>query len=684
MLKDPNVDIDSPCPASNTPINTLCEQIADVNFRNVFPCIGLLIQQCADINLPNQRGMTPIKNILRNRNLNLENKKSVIKFILHNAIDVNLDLETRALIEDTLPFFDIDKELDHVNHDSNEDNIITFSNNKLWNFNRLYQALKNRKEDEFLTGIDHVAKSNPEIMKVLFTAAEQRETLLIAACSKDLTNATEKLINLGADVNYCITTEDETESALKSAVARGHWKCLAALLKSPVLDINGVPSLPIVVKNMGQNLTKDKTEAGFKKCFEILMKQQSIDVNQCDSADCTALHYSVKCRNSPATLELLKKGAYIGMQNKAGQLAISDIDAKVLKKHLDSCITTNGLRPSDEDFELEFDYKNFTSHRKDRNDEKIVNEMATIAFIAKSEDLKELIMHPLIVSYANLRWRRLSLYFYINFMLCACWGLTTIAYILIYYNNYYADAYSYLFIAVIFLLTSYIIGREIAQFIFSPCNYIKSVDNYIECTLVVLVLLILFDMYSDDTRRAFAASTILLISVEFFLICGSLPLWSFSSYYVMLTRVALSFLKSLALYSIILFSFALAFFTLLHEPPNVNQTYQQDSNDNNNADDDDDDDEPDFNNFPNIGLAIVKTFVMAAGEFDAADIKFSRNSVSTVVFIIFVLLVSIVLLNLLTGLAVSDTAILKEEAEQMDFIRHVQVLALYDTAISKR
>lgn len=683
------MDIDSPCPVSNTPINTLCEQITDVNFRHVFPCIGLLIQQCADINLANQRGMTPIMNILKNRNLNLENKKTVIKFILHNAIDVDVDIETRALIEDTLPYFDIDSELDHVNHDTNDENIITVSNNKLWNFNRLYQALKNRKEDEFLTGIDHVAKTNPEIMKVLFTAAEQRETLLIAACSKDLTNATQKLIDLGADVNYTIITEDEAESALKSAVARGHWKCLAELVKAGDLDINGVPSLPIVVKNLGQNLTKDKTNANanFQKCFEILMNQQSIDVNQCDSADCTALHYSVKCRNSSATLELLSKGAYIGMQNKAGQLAISDIDAKVLKKHLDSCITTNGLRPSDEDFEIEFDYKNFISRRKDRKDEKIVNEMATIAYISRSEDLKELIMHPLIESYASLRWRRLSLFFYINFMLCACWGLTTIAYILIYYNNYYADPFAYILTAVIFLLTMYIIGREIAQFIFSPCNYMKSIDNYIECTLVVLVLLILFDMYSDDTRRTFAASTILLISVEFFLICGSLPLWSFSSYYVMLTRVALSFLKSLALYSIILFSFALAFFTLLHEPAKINEPNQQDTNDkdnNNTDDDDDDDDEPDFNNFPNIPLSIVKTFVMAAGEFDAADIKFSRNSMSTLFFLMFVLLVSIVLLNLLTGLAVSDTAILKEEAVRIDFIRHVQVLALYDTAITKR
>lgn len=671
---------------SNTPINTLAEQITDVNFRNVFPCIELLVEQCADINLSNQRGMTPIMTILKNHNLNLENKKTVIKFILHNAIDVDLEDETRALIEETFPYFDVDYELSEVNH-ANDDDVIVVPSNKLWNFNRLYHALKTSKEDEFLAGIDHIAKSSPEIMNVLFTASEQHETLLIAAISKDLIYATQKLIDLGADVNYRITTADESESALKSAVARGYWKCLAMLLKSPDIDINAVPSLPIVVRQltMGHKLTKDASNTDFEKCFEMLMKQHDIDLNQYDSTNCTALHYSVKCRNSPATLQLLRKGAYLGMQNKLGHLAITDIDAKVLKKHLDSCITTNGLRPSDEDFEIEINYKNFISHRKDQKDDCVVNEMATIAFIAKSEDLKEVIMHPVIVSYASLRWRRLSVFFYINFMLCATWANSTIAYILIYYNDRYSDAFSYLFIAVIFLLTSYIIGREIAQFLFSPRVYVQSIDNYVECTLVVLVLLILFDMYSDELRRTFAATTILLIAIEFFLICGSLPLWSFSSYYVMLTRVALSFLRSLSLYSIILISFSLAFYTLLHAPPKLDVPNQENQlhSESNNGDDDDDDD-PDFNNFPNIHLAIVKTFVMAAGEFDAADIKFGVNSFSTVVFIIFVLLVSIVLLNLLTGLAVSDTAILKQEAEQIDFIRHVQVLALYDTAMSKR
>lgn len=669
----------------STPINTLAEQITDVNFRNVFPCIQILIQQCADINLPNQNGMTPIMNILKNRNLNVENKKMVIKYILQNAIDVDLDVETKALLNETLPYIDVEYDTLKIN----DDNRIALTSSKLWNFNRLYHALKNKKEDEFLAGIEQISKNSPEIMNVLLTATERQETLLIAAISKDLSEATQKLIDLGANVNYSIPTEkDDPLCPLKSAVIRGHWKCLATLLKSPDIDVNAVPSLPIVAKFLGRKFTKDRN---FEKCFDLLLNHHDIDVNQYDSSNCTALHYSVQCRNSEVIHELLKKGAYFGVQNKLGQLAITDIDAKVLEKHLNSCITTNGLRPSDEDYEIAFNYKNFiprkkneekkskenhkkrVTQKKGRKIDTTVNEMAAIAAMSESEDIKDLVMHPLIQSYTSLRWRRLGLFFWWNFVLCTIWSLSTIAYILFYYNNHIKNEIAYCLMAVTFLMTMYVIIREISQFIFSPRVYVTSMDNYVECTLVVLVMLILFDMYSEEWRRTFAASTILLIAVEFFLICGSLPFWSFSSHYVMLTKVAVSFIKSLSLYSIILVAFALSFYTLINEPSN------QPKESNSNGDNDDDDDDDDFNNFPSIHMALVKTFVMAAGEFDAADINFGVNKFSTAVFIVFILLVSIVLLNLLTGLAVSDTQVIKMEAEQTDFIRHVHVLALYNS-----
>lgn len=220
-----------------------------------------------------------------------------------------------------------------------------------------------------------------------------------------------------------------------------------------------------------------------------------------------------------------------------------------------------------------------------------------------------------------------------------------------------------------------------AQFLFNPRTYITSIENYLECTLIVLVMLILFKVYSDPWHRIFAATTILLVAIEIFLLAGSLPFWSFSCHYVMLRTVTLSFLKSLSLYAIILLAFSLSFFTLLHESPESNDDTNVLNNENNENNEEDSDD---FNKFSSVGLSIMKTLVMSTGEFDVASINFKLNSFSYIIFITYLFIVSIVLLNLLNGLAVSDTQAIKSEAELTNFIRRSQVLARYDGVMGFR
>lgn len=223
-----------------------------------------------------------------------------------------------------------------------------------------------------------------------------------------------------------------------------------------------------------------------------------------------------------------------------------------------------------------------------------------------------------------------------------------------------------------------------AQFLFNPRMYVTSIENYLECTLIVLVMLILFKVCSESWHRIFAASTILLIAIEIFLLAGSLPFWSFSCHYVMLKTVTLSFLKSLSLYAIILLAFSLSFFTLLHESPESNETTNVLNNDINENKENNDEDSDDFNKFNSVGLSIMKTLVMSTGEFDVASINFKLNSFSYIIFITYLFIVSIVLLNLLNGLAVSDTQAIKSEAELTNFIRRSQVLARYDGVMGFR
>lgn len=77
-----------------------------------------------------------------------------------------------------------------------------------------------------------------------------------------------------------------------------------------------------------------------------------------------------------------------------------------------------------------------------------------------------------------------------------------------------------------------------------------------------------------------------------------------------------------------------------------------------------------FNTFAYPGIAIIKTFVMLTGEFDASSLDLDRNGASySIIFLLFVFLVTIVLFNLLNALAVDDTQVGKKQICFVEFCK---------------
>lgn len=666
LVNNPHVNVDAKY-ASLTPINFLAEQISDENFGNLYRCITLLVRHFADVNIAERRDMSPILSILKNEKLDDSNKKLVITFFLeHSDVDIDTlrDGEARALITELFPALELPPVCGPTPH---------------YDFNRLMLSLQNENETDFLKGLNHIALNTPDQLPQIFQGVERDETLMVRACKKGLAAAVERMLRLGADING---TSDKYP--IKSACIFGSFKVLEVLLKSPKLDLKGDDALlSIVVKHIGDQQTPKRN---FEKCFEMLLNHQNIDINQKDLNNSTALHYAVKYNQSSVILDLLKQGAYIGVKNMFDNLPISDINPKVLETHLDNCIATNGDRAGDDTFELQFDYTNLVPvemrESKKQALEICPNEMETIEYMSKSSELRHLVRHPLISSFLFLKWNRLAFIFYVNFLLCLFFAISTVAYILCCYNEEPQSVEIKIILQCITaVLLIYIVVREISQFIFAPRVYLKSLENYLELALIVLVVLILFDLCANEWRRTVAATTILIIAIEIFLLAGSLPFWSFSTHYVMLKTVTWTFLKSLSLYAIIFVAFSLSFFTLLREyPKNDNADNPMEttpkSDDNNDSGDDEE-----LNKFKNLGLSMMKTLVMSTGEFDAASINFQHNPWSYFIFIAFLFIISTVLLNLLNGLAVSDTQIIKSEAELTNFIRRCQVLSRYEKAL---
>lgn len=632
LLEDPNVNVDKKF-ASNTPINFLCEKITDDSFDDTFHCIQLLISHHADPNIANKREITPILNILRNKNLNEYNKKTIAEYMLDHVIGLDIDIkrkgEARLLLENFLP----ERQLPPVQSAQEE-----------WDFNKLMTCLRNENEMQFLQGINaYVDLNSNEKLTELFSAFEDDETLIISAVKHDLVMAVERMLRLGADINY-----GSSRAPIEFACIFGHWRSLELLLKSPTINIyTKEPLLTIVVKNIGEQTTN---KCNYDKCLQVLLKNKKIYIDQQDTTKSSALHYAVKYNNSNVITDLLKNGAYVGVKNAFNQYSISNINPKVLEKHLDKCITTNQLRSGEDNFEIIFDYTNLvpSSFRFDTEKKVVncVNEMAPISFMSQSNDLRHLIRHPLIASFLFLKWHRLALIFYVNFFLCVLFSGITVSYILFCYEDTTSGVFNNILRAISFCLLIYIILREVFQLMLSPSVYIKNWEHYLEILLIISTSIVLTtnnDTLSENRRKTIASATILLIAIEIFILAGSLPFWSFSTHYVMLITVSKSFLKSLCLYAIILLAFSLSFYTLLRQPITEKKTAG--------------DDEDDFNKFGNIGLSIMKTIVMSTGEFDAASINFDLNTWSYLIFLIFLFLISTVLFNLLNGLAVSDTQV---------------------------
>lgn len=630
--------------ANSTPIITLCGQITDDNYQKLFACIKVLIKYSANLNISNARGFTPIHTILvrKQHELNYTNKQELLTYMFDNVHGIDIDShrngQARELLEQLLPGRSFPR---------------THNDFPQWNFNTLMDCLRTEKEAEFLSGLNQITESYgneyPTSLIGLFSSIENDETLLILACKKGLSVAVERMLQLGANVNYSNSQQKPIEYACKG----GYWTIIEILLKSPGIDVENVetPLLSIVVNKNEKNPTANRN---FNKCLELLLAHPTIDINQKEAnSDLTALHYAVRNKDTDIIHCLLESGAFIGIRNRFNQMSISNIDPSLLESHFDRCITTNDLRRADENFEIEFDYKNLVPPGLQRvnntaNTEKSAitafsDEISSIEYIASTKELKHLIEHPLISSFLFLKWTRLAFAFYTNFALFVAFVLSTTLYILVCLDmkpelQSIRDALQFLTA----ILLVYIVIREIVQFYHSPSSYVKSIGNYVDLLLIALTAITL---WTDGTIRQIGASIILLMAYELFVLAGSLPFGVYSTHFVMFKTVSLSFLKSFALYAIIIIAFSLSFFTLLHKRDEPSM------DDNGNVKIEEDDD---INRFGNVQSAVIKTLVMLTGEFDAASINFDKNIWNYMCFITFLFLISTVLFNLLNGLAVND------------------------------
>ncbi|XP_071559422.1 transient receptor potential cation channel protein painless-like [Temnothorax nylanderi] len=455
--------------------------------------------------------------------------------------------------------------------------------------------------------------------------------------------------------------------AARATVQNGHHVILGELLRvEPEMANDLILSVCAELGVPGKQGVDDTSN--LLKCLELILEQNNVDVRCTDKKGNTPLHYAARADNRKAMSLLLKRGSYIGHMNKFNIPPIRDIPVGTLSEYFDDCLKE--IRDQTNKDVIEFDYrclmpqnvfaKQNTTHRPTR-------EMEVFLYIARHKNLKHLLKHPLLSSFLYLKWLKIRHILYSNLVFYGTFYILLNAYILsMTYENSpnengtqtvnnssdvvsnstlikksirscYPESFLRTCVIVFGLLFTI---REIFQCACCRYRYVLDWENWLQVVLIISIFILLCGagLWSGVV-------VIILSAVQMITLISQHPKMSAS--FEMFWTVSLDYVCLLFPYMFLIAAFALAFHILFKNSMN----------------------------FSDPGQSFFKTIIMITGEFNSNDISFVSYPIcSHIVFVLFVFLIGIVLINLLNGLAVSDTNEILSRAELIGLISRVRLI----------
>ena len=190
-----------------------------------------------------------------------------------------------------------------------------------------------------------------------------------------------------------------------------------------------------------------------------------------------------------------------------------------------------------------------------------------------------------------------------------------------------------------------------------------------------------YEQMNCKVLRCIAGLVIVLVSSRYLMSISKLPRFkNFNLYVIMFYRVLTRYVQIMVWYSFYLIAFGLGFYIILHGDVKKKQkSYKPEDSANLTYVTDESDEDEKNNKFRNPFLALVKTTIMFVGEFEYSDFQITGGDISVTMTYLFLLLFTflmiIVLVNLLNGLAVSDTKFIMRDSvieNQVSFINTIR------------
>ena len=184
--------------------------------------------------------------------------------------------------------------------------------------------------------------------------------------------------------------------------------------------------------------------------------------------------------------------------------------------------------------------------------------------------------------------------------------------------------------------------------------------------------------------RCLSAITIVLVSVRFLMSISKLPmLKNYNLYVIMFFKVMKTYIKIMAWYGCYIVAFGLGFYIMLHDDINEASKNKDDAGKNVTGKINITKADEDKNKFRNPLLAVIKTSTMFVGEIEFGDLPIEGGDISvTMIYIflvLFIFLMIIVLMNLLNGLAVSDTGQMINDSLIESQVSFISTIKFYES-----
>ncbi len=218
------------------------------------------------------------------------------------------------------------------------------------------------------------------------------------------------------------------------------------------------------------------------------------------------------------------------------------------------------------------------------------------------------------------------------------------------------------------ILLALLILRELIQMAASLKRYLLSPENWLEMVMIGIAGGILWsgDRENCSMGRNAAAVAIVLSWAELITLVARHPnLQRYNVYVTMFYKVLKTFFLFLVWYSFFVVAFGFGFYIMLHKDTGIENG-----------------DEDEYVYFNEPFLALVKTSTMFVGELEFSDVPIATANVIGFGFLLsFVFLIVVVLMNLLNGLAVSDTGLIRARAEVVGAVSRVETVSYVESLL---